>query len=110
MAIPVKKLGDALWFSATAKGLEGIESQWDLWTGSWAIVTFVDDVPTAHLSGVMTKDAIAVGKFYAHVTSTQMKTLSVGKYTVVCQAQCVSLDYEEEFAHESLTIKAAGIV
>jgi len=109
MSIPAKKHGDALWFSATATGLEDIVDQWDLWTGSWAIVTFTGDVPTVYLSGTFTKDATVVGKFYAHITSTQMKTLSVGKYIVVCQAQCVSLDYEEEFAHESLTIKAAGI-
>lgn len=78
-------------------------------TGTWAVVTFAGDVATTHLTGALSKGA-TIGAFYGHIGSTQMKTLLPGKYTVVCQAICASVDYEQEFAHEPLTIKGAGIL
>lgn len=108
MDIPVKRHGDALWFTAIATGLDGVEAQWDLWTGTWAIVDNVSVPNVTKLSGDLTR-GVDMGKFYVHVGSTQMSSLTPGSYLVVCKARCESVDYGQEFAHERLVIEKAGI-
>lgn len=106
MALSPERHGDAFWFKATAKGLEGVESQWDLWTGKWAIVSGLENgITTQLLSGDLQKTT-AIGEFYGHASADLMETnVQPGKYAVVCKAYCNSAGYEKTFVVESLTVK-----
>jgi len=100
------KHGNALWSSVTASNLELVDTVWDSWTGRWAIVPALGEA--AVLSGTLDKNT-DLGKFILRINSTQMRTLTVRKYILVCEAVNSALDYEFEFAQEPITIEAQGI-
>ncbi len=110
MALAAERHGDAFWFKATAEGLDGVESQWDLWTGKWAIVSGLDTgAVTVLTSGDLSKTA-TMGEFYGHASATTMEAaVPPGKYSLICKAYCVSVGYEKTFAVESLTVKTKGL-
>jgi len=100
------KHGNALWANVTASSLDLVDDVWESWEGVWAIVPALGEA--AVLSGALEKTA-ELGKFVLRVTSTQMATLSVRKYILVCEAVNSAIDYKFEFAQEPLTIELQGI-
>jgi len=102
-----KKQSDSLWLDITGESMGVVDSVWANWVGTWAIVTALGEVPV--LSGTLTKDADAIGKFYLRIGSTDMGTLTVGNYIIVCQVENATVDYVQEIVQEKLTISTQGI-
>lgn len=102
-----RKQGDALWAKVKAVGAEVISAVWETWDCDWAIVKTLGQAPL--LSGTSERTA-TMPEFIVRVTSTQMATLTPGKYKLVCQARNSAVDYKQEFIHEDLEIGTQGIV
>jgi len=71
-----------------------------------ALTPTTGGLPT--LEGALTRST-TVGKFEGRIGATLSRTIPVGKYNLVCQADNVSVDFSDEFAKQVIEITPAGI-
>ncbi len=94
------KQGNSIWLQLDAE-VATIDSTWDNWTGSYAVV---DANGVIKLAGALEKDTTVVGRFFVHINGIECATLTPADYALTTEIKNTVVGYTQENADDKLII------